>query len=121
MNSVETYITDFPNEEVQLLLHETHQFLLQVIPQVETAIKWKVPFYTYIKPLCYLSPINSKTSRRGDGVYLGFMNGYLMSSDYTILKTEGRKQIKVVYIHQVEDLYQEELMAILQEAMLLNE
>lgn len=114
MNAVEAYITDYPKPRIQQLLHEIHQLFLQTIPQVEYSIKWGIPYYHYIKALCYVYP-------KGEQLYIGFDKGYLMTSDYSILKTEGRKRIKVVYINQVEDLYQDEFMTILQEALVLNE
>lgn len=116
MNPVESYITDYPNEEIQLLLHETHHFLMQNVPQVQAAIKWKVPFYTYIKPLCYLNVPKTK-----DKIYIGFHKAHLMSEQYPNLLAEGRTQIKAYYIHQIDDIFTEELSLILQEAMLVNE
>lgn len=115
MSPIDYYITDYPNPKTQLLLHELHQIILQSVPLVEQSIKWSLPFYSYLKPLCYMIPL------KNGGINLGFMKGNLMSETYKILKSEGRKQIKVIEFQTVEDIFRDEVIMIIQEACLLNE
>ena len=115
MDAVDIYITDYPDTEIQVLMHEVHQLLLQTVPQIQPCIKWKLPFYMYCKR--NFAYINVHKKR----LYLALYYGHLLSDTHSILVAEGRKQIKVVYFDTIEDIHQTEVFEIIQEAMLVNE
>ncbi len=113
MNPVEDYILDYPKEDIRQLMQLTHQLLLDSIPQIQCDIKWKIPFYTYKKPFCFLNP---KTKY----LILGLMNGQLLSDSHQLLEGE-QKILRHYIIRTVEDIYREEFLELLMEAVMLNE
>ncbi|MCU0240509.1 MAG: DUF1801 domain-containing protein [Pyrinomonadaceae bacterium] len=116
MITIFDYIEETNSAEVRQLLISAHHFLQETLPPFATcSIKWKIPFYTLRKNLCYLN-------RHKDHITLGFPNGYKLSQNPKLLgENENLKQVRYLEIYTVEDLYEDLTQQILQEAILLDE
>jgi hypothetical protein len=116
MLTVFDYIEETNSAEVRQLLISAHHFLQETLPPFAVcSIKWKIPFYTLRKNLCYLN-------RHKDHITLGFPNGYKLSQNPKLLgENEKLKQVRYLEVYTVEDLYSDMTQQILQEAILLDE
>lgn len=113
MNPVEDFILDYHDKEIKELMQLTHQLLLDSIPQIQYSIKWKVPFYSYKKPLCFLNP-------KPKFLILGLMDGHLLSDPKGLLVGE-QKLLRHYIIRNVDDIFKEEWLELLMELVILNE
>jgi hypothetical protein len=108
---IEEYISGM-DPEVQKILYRTRNLILASAPFVREQLKYRVPFYEYKWPLCYLN-VQKKT------VYLGFPKGVWLSNERGILEGDG-KQVRKIILEEHYPL-EELIMETLQEAILLNE
>jgi Domain of unknown function (DU1801) len=115
--SVLEYIEETSPTEVRELLLAAHHFLQETLPPFATcAIKWRIPFYSLRRNFCYLN-------RHRDHITLGFPHGYRLAPRPGRLlgESEKLKQVRYLEIRSVEDLYSEETLQILHEAIILDE
>lgn len=111
------YIEETTSPTVQELLKAAHYFLLDTLPPFATcSIKWKIPFYTLHRNVCYLN-------RHPDHITLGFPQGYQLSPLPNVLlgEAENLKQVRYLEIRSLEDLLSDTTYQILQQAILLDE
>jgi hypothetical protein len=111
------YIEETRAPEVRELLLAAHHFLQETLPPFATAgIKWRLPFYTLHRHLCYIN-------RHADGITLGFSRGYLLNARPGVLlgENENLKHVRYMEIHSLEDLYSDRVQEVLQEAVLVDE
>lgn len=94
-----------------LHLHE----LITSFPEVTGKIRYKIPFYDRRSWICYLNPI------KDDRVELAFTRGNELSNEQGLLEARGRKQIRGVIFASVEEIPDEVVLEVLQEALLLDE
>ncbi len=85
-------------------------------PHVQEKISYRIPFFYFYGPLCYLSP-------KQEGLELAFTKGHLLEDESGILRPEGRKQVKSCVFFSVAELeeYEEMLRHLLNQAAILNE
>ncbi len=117
LTSIIEYIEETSPPEVRELLMAAHLFLRETLPPFATcAIKWRIPFYSLRRNFCYLN-------RHRDHITLGFPHGYRLAPQPGRLlgESEKLKQVRYLEIRCVEDLYSEETLRILHEAILLDE
>src|SRR4030095_10678135 len=115
--TVSEYIDETNPPAVRELLIAAHCFLQDQLPPFATcAIKWRIPFYSLRRNFCYLN-------RHRDHITLGFPHGYKLAPQPGVLlgESERLKQVRYLEIRSVEDLYSEETLRILHEAILLDE
>ena len=115
--SVLEYIEETDPPAVRELLMAAHQFLQETLPPFATcAIKWRIPFYSLRRNCCYLN-------RHRDHITLGFPHGYKLAPQPGVLlgESEKLKQVRYLKILSIEDLYSEETLQILHEAIILDE
>lgn len=115
--SVLDYFEETKTNEVRQLLFSAHHFLLETLPPfVICSIKWRIPFYSLHRNLCYLN-------RHQDHITLGFPLGYKLAPlpDILLGEAENLKQIRYLEIFTVENLYSELTRQILQEAIIVDE
>jgi Domain of unknown function (DU1801) len=115
--SVLAYIEETNPPEVRELLLASHLFLQEMLPPFVTcAIKWRIPFYSLRRNFCYLN-------RHRDHITLGFPHGYKLAPQPGMLLGEGEKlkHVRYLEIRSIEDLYAEETLQILHEAIMLDE
>lgn len=113
MHPVENFILDYPDEKIRELMQLTHQLLLDSVPQIQYDIKWKVPFYSYKKPLCFFNP-------KPKFLILGLMGGHLLSDPHRLLVGE-QKLLRHYIVRNVDDVFKEEWLELLMELVILNE
>lgn len=112
MNPVDFFILEQP-KKLQPLLKKLRYIILSSSPHIEEKIVYNIPFYYLHKRIFYVNPQNTF-------VELGFCNGFLIS-EYPILESKNRTQVKTISYNSLQDVDEEILMSILQEAILLNE
>ena len=109
---VDLYIAQQP-EHLQPLFEACRQVLLAA-PKVQEDLKWKIPFYSYHGLLGYLNP-------QKDHLLWGFCQGARLSDEWNVFQGHDRKLIRHIKIAHIEDVYKEEVLFTLQEALLWNE
>lgn len=112
--TVEDYILNIENLNIRQLMEAAHEMILDLIPNVCSNIKYKIPFYSLRKNLCYLNP-------SGNHIYIGFPYGHLLSNEQDILITNNRKQVRHIDIFSLEDLQKESVKEIILEAAIIIE
>ena len=114
--NVETFIEDAHNQHIVSLLYAAKQLLEDSIPNVQLLIKWRVPFFMYHGHFCYLN-------KHKDYITIGFFYGNQLSNVQQKLygESEGLKQVRCLKFYELEQLYSDEVLEILAEAMMVNE
>ena len=115
--TVAEYIDETNPPAVRELLIAAHCFLQENLPPFATcAIKWRVPFYSLRRNLCYLN-------RHRDHITLGFGHGYKLAPQPGVLlgESERLKHVRYIKIHSIEELYADETLQLLHEAVILDE
>jgi len=112
MEQVEVFI-EAQAEPTQSLLWYLHELLLSY-PEVTAKIRYNIPFYYRKSWICYLNPLKT------GGVELAFTRGNELSNAQGLLQFNGRKQVAGVAFAKKEDISDEVLHEILQEALLLD-
>ena len=116
MKPGEAYILNQPEPFKSILLHL--QILIEEsFPEVNLQFKWKIPFY-YLdgKPFCYLNP--SKKKSYVDVVF--WVSAHLTKyNEYLI--TENRKVVKSLRYTSINEINEEILLTVLEEAHQLKD
>jgi len=113
MSAPENYIYSAP-EKYRELLYRLREILLNASPHIAEKIAYMVPFYKHFGMLCYIAH-----GKRG--VEVGFWRGNELSNEQGVLIADGRKIVRSLVYEKTEDLDENILLEIVQEAMLLNE
>lgn len=113
MNEVELYILeqDGPQREIMQYLDD----LLLSYPEITAKMRFSIPFYYRKSWVCYLNP--TKDGR----VELAFTWGRELSNEQGLLEARGRKLVRGVTFASIEEIPEETLHEILQEAFLVDE
>ncbi len=109
MNPAEDYILNQPEPFRSILLH-IQSVVEHTVPDVEMKYKYKIPFY-YINgtPFCYLN--QSK-----DYVDLGFWKAAHLTVHLELMTTAGRKVMRSLRYKTLEEIDNDVLIAVLQDA-----
>ncbi|MCV9388225.1 DUF1801 domain-containing protein [Reichenbachiella ulvae] len=113
MNAVLSYIHEKPAHQADIL-----QVLHRMItnhPKVTGKISYSVPYYKMKSPLCHLNPL------KNGGVEIVFWRARELSNEDGSLDFKDRKRMAGITYHSAEEINEEQLNAILQEAYLLDE
>jgi len=110
---IEWYIESAEHEVQRALLWQAHDLITSTIPQCVSGIKWKVPFYTYIKHLCYLNCYK-------DHIYVSFLQGQLLDARPQLVK-HGTTQVAKYYVTNEKSLLESAFLEILLESVALQE
>lgn len=116
MKPAENYILNQPEPFRSILLHL--QILIEGnFPEVDLQFKWKIPFY-YLdgKPFCYLNP-----SKKKGFVDVAFWVSAHLKKYNEHLISENRKVVKSLRYFSVDDINEEILLSVLDEAHLLKD
>ena len=111
MKPAEEYILNQPEPFKSILLHL--QILIEgAFPEVDLKFKWRIPVY-YIgdKPFCYLN-----ASHKKGFVDVAFWASAHLTKYTEFLVTENRKVVKSLRYTKLEDVNEEVLLTILEEA-----
>lgn len=115
--SVLEYIEETNPPAIRELLMAAHLFLQDNLPPFATCgIKWRIPFYSLRRNFCYLN-------RHRDHITLGFPHGYELAPQPSVLlgESERLKHVRYLKIRSLEDLYSDQTLQILHEALILDE
>jgi len=112
---VNAYLKHSP-KHIRGLMITVREIILAAFPDIEETIKFTVPFYSRKGLLCYISPLKTK-----DGIYIGFVKGYLMSDEYGIFTGKGLKQIRHIEFRKESDIKKRLFKKYLEEAVMFNE
>ena len=113
MDTVQSFILEKTGTQ-KALLQYFHR-LLQDQPGVVSKIRYQIPFFYRKSWVCYLNPIKK------EGVELAFLRANELSNEQGLLDFRGRKQVGGIIFYKTDDIPEEAVMEIIQEALLLDE
>ncbi|WP_435414695.1 DUF1801 domain-containing protein [Polaribacter aestuariivivens] len=116
MKPAEEYILKQPEPYKSILLHL--QILIESsFPNADLQFKWKIPFY-YLddKPFCYLNP-----SKKKGYVDVAFWVSAHLTKYNELLISENRKVVKSLRYRSIDDINEEVLLTVLEEAHQLKD
>lgn len=93
------------------LFLQLHSFIMEY-EGMRADIKYKIPFYSIAKPICYISPL-----KRG-GVEVVFWNALKMKNSLPLLDLKKRKWMAGITYNSIDEVDFELLDSIIQEAIL---
>ena len=108
--NIQWYLSEAQSELQMALAASTHELIMSIIPNVRVQRKWRIPVYGYLKDLCYMNYM------KGEQLYIGFVNGDLMTPDPLLLR-EQTKYTGKYYISEESDIWDETLTRFLVEAI----
>ena len=108
---VEDYILQH-EPHLQNALYRSRKLIISAGPFMKESIKYRVPFYYYNGPLCYLNVQKGK-------VYVGIANGHLLADEYGLLQGDG-KYVRKLFVSDTEPV-DEVILELIHQAMILNE
>ncbi len=113
MTPAEAYILDLesPQREIAQYLND----LIQGFPEISGKIRYKIPFYYRKSWICYLNPV------KGSGIELAFTRANELSNAQGLLNFKNRKQVAGITIYQLDDIDENVILEVLQEAIILDE
>ena len=111
MKPAESFILNQPEPFKSMLLY-LQVFIEGNFPEVDLQFKWKIPFY-YLnnKPFCYLNP--SKKKGYVDVVF--WVSAHLTKYN-EFLVSDNRKVVKSLRYFHIDEIQEEILASVLQEA-----
>jgi len=115
MNVVQDFILDQRPTQKQVMT-VLRTWVLDLGSHTTEKISYKIPFFYFYGPLCYLNPVP-------DGVDLSFTQGASLSRTHKLVQQKGRKTVASIRIHSLAELeeHEDEIRRILNEAAILNQ
>ena len=113
MTAVEAYISERSGNQLALFNY-FHELLYERL-ELAAKIRFGIPFYFHRSWICYLNPV------KGDGVELAFLRGNELADSRNMLDGKGRKQVKGIIFYKKEDIKEDYIWEIIQEALILDE
>jgi uncharacterized protein YdhG (YjbR/CyaY superfamily) len=115
MNAVQDYIANQRPLHKQIM-SVLRMWILDLGPHAQEKINYKIPFFYFYGPLCYLNPAP-------EGVDLSFTQGNRLSNDQKLLEGKGRKTVASVRFQSLAEVEEQEAQVrqILNEAAILNQ
>jgi len=110
---VDNFIYNLDNEKRQIVEYLRY-IILSSAPTIEEKFSYKAPFYYYLGMLCYINV-------RKKDVDLGLCHGAELSNSNKIINTEKRKVVGVVTFKSYNDIIENQIRELIQEALILNE
>ncbi len=118
MNPVESYIYNLEGVQREIVSY-LHDLLTQRYGMTYK-LRYKVPFYDLHKWLCYTNPQKSKKGVEG-GIELCFLHGRWMDDPQGALDAKNRVQIYGITYHSLEEIDEEVLQVLIEEAIIVDE
>jgi len=113
MNEVDDFIYNFDGKTKQIMLR-LHELMMEN-PGVTSKIRYKIPFYYRKSWICYLNPL-----KNGD-VEFAFTRANELSNASGLLNFKNRTQVAGITFSHAEEISDEGIREIIQEALLLDE
>lgn len=127
--TVEEMMEDLPKKE-RLMVEKLRSLIRECIPKAIEKPYYGVgvPFYSHNRMICFIwppsvfwGPRRTLDGKKKKGLSLGFCQGNLMANEEGILKSEGRKQVYVLYVESLSDIDEAMIRTLLFEASLIDE
>jgi hypothetical protein len=113
MNEVEEFIYSHEGETLEVMKY-LHGLMMDQ-PEISCKLSYKIPFYYRNSWICYIYP------QKQGGIEFAFPRGNELSNEQGILEARGRKQVAGIRLKTLDDIPQEPLFEVIQEAILLDE
>lgn len=113
METVEDFIHQLEGDQKEIMIY-LHNILINEF-ELKDKIRYKIPFYYGNSWICYLNP------RKMGDVEMAFVRGNELPSYPGYLENQGRTQVFGITITTKKDIPQDVLLAIIQDAILLDE
>ena len=110
-SNIEIFLSDIEDERLKGLFQYATDLIFNLIPGIESGIKWNVPFFSYKgKNFCYLNkgPHNN--------LIIGFPMGKLLTPRTLLVNTEA-KEVRHIHINSLKDFNDKQLTEVLIEAI----
>lgn len=113
--SIERYLFEL-QEPQQSIARILRNMLLNSAPGVMESYKYRCPFFTYKKGLCYLA------KNKKEQIYIGFIQGQELTNNQGMLNSYQLKQVAHLVVPSLQFVQDKEveIHQIIQEAILLN-
>ena len=98
-------------QEIMLYLHQ----IITSYPEVSGKMRYNIPFYYRKSWICYLNPT------KDGSVELAFTRANELSNEQGLLDFKGRAQVAGITFAKANEIQEDALHEILQEALLLDE
>lgn len=125
--SVDEMIMTLPRNE-QVIVTRLRELVLECLPKVKEKPYYGmgVPYYSGRRQICYIFPASAMygteySSPGKRNVTFGFCQGNRMSNENGVLKSEGRKQVRVMYFQTLNDIDEDQVRALLFEAGMVDD
>lgn len=114
MKIVDEYIINQPEHYRSMLLHIV-SIVEQELPNSSLLFKWGIPYFYHNKrPFCYLAPNHKKKF-----LDIGFAKGYQLKKFQDVLIGEKRNTIKSLRYFSLEEIDNDVLKGVIDEAITL--
>ncbi len=110
---VDDYIFNLSEKQQTVATHLRNLFL-ELVPQIQEKLSFKIPFYHHFGMFCYLNSIPN-------GIDLCFCRGKDFASDFAGLELKGRAIVASVSLYSLRDIKTKEVREIIITAALWNE
>jgi hypothetical protein len=124
--TVDEMIFSLPVEEMAIV-KRLRDLILECLPLATEKPYYGlgVPYYSRHRQICYIFPSSalygSEDKKHEKNVTLGFCQGNKMFNENSVLKVEGRKQVRVMYFSSLRDIKEEQVRALLFEAGMVDD
>ena len=125
--TVDEVIAGLPRDE-QVMMKRLRHLILECLPKATETVKYRVPFYTRNRMICFLwppsifwGPNRTLASQKAKGLSLGFCQGNKMANENGVLLAEGRRKIYCLYFHSLNEIDARQIRALLFEAGMVDE
>ncbi len=108
----EYYVDTLQDAKVKQLTLAFDVLIDSLVPQLIRSLKWKIPFYTYHKDLCYTHASKGR-------FYIAFIQGWALEH-HDFLDHSGKVMSKL-YIDSVEEMNKPYVSELIVEASMINE
>lgn len=112
MSEAEYFIEEFEGHH-RAVMRYFHNLLTKELG-LTVKMRYKLPFYYKKIWICYINPLKH-------GVEFAFTRGNELSNAQGLLLSKGRKQVYSIEFEKVSDIPEQEILQILQEALLLDD
>ena len=113
MNEVEEFIYGFEGDTLEVMKY-LHSLMMDQ-PGIRCKLSYKIPFYYRNSWICYIFP------QKKGGIEFAFPRGRELSNEQGILDTRGRKEVAGIILKTLDDIPEESLIEVIQEAIILDE
>lgn len=113
MEDVDDFIYKLP-EKLRDVANALRKILLSSSPAIQEKFSYKVPFYYYLGPLCYINKLK-------DHLYIGFVKGNVLEDEYGLLEKGDRKMVRIIRYGSTIDIDERKLEFYVNQAMIINE